>query len=427
MRNVDALLVTPVLMIGLGYLASAASGCSGGASARVDDAPPSSASGSSTGGSGNPFGDDDAGAPALVTPSAAQTAYAGALTAVSGSIGSDVNTGPACAMPVTADPPMQLCDVLAQIEAQGGAGSHPYFFAGVRNDVTVPFDETEVSVDVVFDLETLQAESFLRASTSFDDSFFTADGDGSGGDASASASARGQGYLGFAFGTSAEVSLSSAWSTAFAAEATANAQAASFFSYDAEASAFCDPSQSLCGSSAAADLCLNLDLDVSLPSVLLSAALPGLPWNAVTAQLAAHVHAQADASAEASGTVGLAEDGGATTLTGTATGAAAADASAGASAAVSFQPELVTLTDASGSSFVQFAGGASLAYSLVDALGSSGSDAWFAAAIAIALDVQKQSGLSYAQLCGAGGGAPADAGAPASGPAVDGGSPIVVR
>jgi hypothetical protein len=414
MRNVDALLVTPVLMIGLGYLASA---CGGSGPGSIDDSPPSSSpSGPSS--SADPYSAADASAPSISLPSAAQTAYAGAITTVSGSIGSDVNSGPACAMPVTADPPTQLCDVLAQIQGE----SHPYFFAGVRNDVTVPFADAEVSVDVVFDLQNLQAESFLRTSTSPGDNVLASGG---------SVGAEGQGYLGFAFGASADASLSSTWSTTFAAQATASAQASSFFSYDAEASAFCDPTQNLCGTTADADVCLNLDLDVSLPQLVLSAALPGLPWDALTAQIAAHAHAQADASAQGSATVGWNDDGGTTTITGTGTGAAAADASAGASASLTFQPELVTLTDAQNNSFLQFAGGASLAYSLVDALGSSGQDAWFAAAIAIALDVQKQTGLSYAQLCGADAGAgSSDSGAPISTASPDAGAPqtpIVVR
>jgi hypothetical protein len=422
MRNVDALLVTPVLMIGLGFLAGACSGASG---ATVDDAPPSSGAAPS---SGTASSDVDASVPTIALPSAAQTAYAGAITTVSGAIGSDVNTGPACAMPVTADPPTQLCDVLSQIQGE----SHPYFFAGVRNDVTVPFADAEVSVDVVFDLQNLQAESFVRTSTSLDDNFLATgeDGAGSDGGIGGAISAQGQGYLGFAFGASADASLSSTWSTTFAAQATANAQASSFFSYDAEASAFCDPTQDLCGTTANADVCLNLDVDVSLPQILLSAALPGLPWDALTAQIAAHAHAQADASAQGSGTVGWSDDGGTTTLTGTGTGTAAADASAGASASLTFQPELVTMTDAQNNSFLQFAGGASLAYSLVDALGSSGKDAWFAAAVAIALDVQKQTGLSYAQLCGGDAGADGDSGAPIATASPGAGAaqtPIVVR
>lgn len=423
MRNVDALLVTPVLMIGLGYLAGA---CGGSSPGSIDDSPPSSGS-SGPSSSDDPHGAADAGGPTITLPSAAQTAYAGAITTVSGAIGSDVNSGPACAMPVTADPPTQLCDVLSQLQGE----SHPYFFAGVRNDIAVPFADAEVSVDVVFDLQNLQAESFVRTSTSLDDNFLVS-GDAGTGDAGigGSVSAQGQGYLGFAFGASADASLSSTWSTTFAAQATASAQASSFFSYDARASAFCDPTQSLCGTTADADVCLNLDIDVSLPQLLLSAALPGLPWDALTAQIAAHAHAQADASAQGSGAVGWSDDGGTTTVTGTATGAAAADASAGASASLTFQPELVTLTDAQNNSFLQFAGGASLAYSLVDALGSSGQDAWFAAAIAIALDVQKQSGLSYAQLCGGGAGAGSESGAPLSTPSADASAaqtPIVVR
>jgi hypothetical protein len=415
MRNADALLVTPVLLIGLGFLGA----CSGAADARVTDG--SSGGSASASSETNPFGNastpSSATAPSL-TPAAAQSAYSGALNTVSGAVGNDVNSGPACARPVAADPLAQLCDVLGQIQGK----SHPFFFAGVRNDVTIPFDETEVSVDVVFDLTNLQAASFLRTSTSLDDNVLASGSTEPG--ASLGASAKGQGYLGFAFGASADASLSSAWSSTFAAQETASAQAASFFSYDAEATAFCDPTQSLCGSSANANVCLNLDIDVSLPTLVLSAALPGLPWDAVTAQIAAHAHAQADASASASGTVGVAQDGGTSTVTATGTGAGAADASAGASASVSFRPSLVTMTDSTGSSFVQFAGGASLAYSLADSIGSSGSDAWFAAAIAIALDVQKQSGLSYAQLCGGDAGADVDAGT--SSPSSSS-TPIVVR
>ncbi len=407
------LLLTPVLLIGLGFLGA----CSGGPDARVTDSSASS-SATSPASSANPLGNASTPsdtAPSLTPAGAAQSAYSGALNTVSGAVGSDVNSGPACARPVAADPPTQLCDVLGQIQGK----SHPFFFAGVRNDVSIPFDETEVSVDVVFDLANLQAASFVRTSTTLDDNVLASGGDSLG------ASAKGQGYLGFAFGASAEASLSSAWSSTFAAQATASAQAASFFSYDAEATGFCDPTKSLCGSSADANVCLNLDVDVSLPTLLLSAALPGLPWDAVTAQIAAHAHAQADASASASGTASAAQDGGATTVTATGTGSGGADASAGASASVSFQPSLVTMTDSSGSSFVQFAGGASLAYSLADSIGSSGSDAWFAAAIAIALDVQKQSGLSYAQLCG--GDAGADAGTSSTPPSSDAGAPIEVR
>ena len=380
MRNPDALLVTPVLLIGLGFLGGASEACGGSAAPARSGDPATSAPSPATGDTNAPgTSTPSSSAPSLTVTQAARSAYAHALTNVSSAIGNDVNSGPACARPVAADPPTELCAVLSQIQGK----SRPFFFAGVRNDVSIPWGDTEVSVDVVFDLQNLQAASFLRTSSTLDENVLAGGDDAIG----AGASAKGQGYLGFAFGASADASLASAWSTSFSAAATAaaNADAASFFSYDAEASAFCDPTQSLCGSSADARVCLNLDVDVSVPTLLLSAALPGLPWDAVTAQLAAHAHAEADASASAS-------------------------------ASSSFQPALTTMTDASGSSFVQFAGGASLAYSLADAIGSSGSDAWLAASIAIALDVQRQTGLSYGQLCGSDAGAGSDAGESSSAP-----------